>query len=257
MLLGIDIGNTNIVIGVFEGDELIHNWRIASDLQRSSDEYGLIFRQLLEIHGLGYEDVDDVIISSVVPKLTHTIPAVCSRYIGKEPMMVGVGTRTGINIRYDNPKEVGGDRIVNSVAAYELYGGPIVVVDMGTAISFDVIDEKGHYQGGAIAPGIGIASEALFTRTSKLPKVDLIDPVVAIGRTTVQSMQSGIVYGYIALIDGILEKIAEEMEIPIDQLNVVSTGGYTRLIAQNSKYIVEIDPELTLKGLKIIYDKNS
>ncbi len=229
MLLGIDIGNTNIVIGVFEGDELIHNWRIASDLQRSSDEYGLIFRQLLEIHGLGYEDVDDVIISSVVPKLTHTIPAVCSRYIGKEPMMVGVGTRTGINIRYDNPKEVGGDRIVNSVAAYELYGGPIVVVDMGTAISFDVIDEKGHYQGGAIAPGIGIASEALFTRTSKLPKVDLIDPVVAIGRTTVQSMQSGIVYGYIALIDGILEKIAEEMEIPIDQLNVVSTGGYTRL----------------------------
>lgn len=257
MLLGIDIGNTNIVIGVFEGDELIHNWRIASDLQRSSDEYGLIFRQLLEIHGLGYEDVDDVIISSVVPKLTHTIPAVCSRYIGKEPMMVGVGTRTGINIRYDNPKEVGGDRIVNSVAAYELYGGPIVVVDMGTAISFDVIDEKGHYQGGAIAPGIGIASEALFTRTSKLPKVDLIDPVVAIGRTTVESMQSGIVYGYIALIDGILEKIAEEMEIPIDQLNVVSTGGYTRLIAQNSKYIVEIDPELTLKGLKIIYDKNS
>lgn len=257
MLLGIDIGNTNIVIGVFEGDELIHNWRIASDLQRSSDEYGLIFRQLLEIHGFGYEDVDDVIISSVVPKLTHTIPAVCSRYIGKEPMMVGVGTRTGINIRYDNPKEVGGDRIVNSVAAYELYGGPIVVVDMGTAISFDVIDEKGHYQGGAIAPGIGIASEALFTRTSKLPKVDLIDPVVAIGRTTVQSMQSGIVYGYIALIDGILEKIAEEMEIPIDQLNVVSTGGYTRLIAQNSKYIVEIDPELTLKGLKIIYDKNS
>lgn len=257
MLLGIDIGNTNIVIGVFEGDELIHNWRIASDLQRSSDEYGLIFRQLLEVHGFGYEDVDDVIISSVVPKLTHTIPAVCSRYIGKEPMMVGVGTRTGINIRYDNPKEVGGDRIVNSVAAYELYGGPIVVVDMGTAISFDVIDEKGHYQGGAIAPGIGIASEALFTRTSKLPKVDLIDPVVAIGRTTVQSMQSGIVYGYIALIDGILEKIAEEMEIPIDQLNVVSTGGYTRLIAQNSKYIVEIDPELTLKGLKIIYDKNS
>lgn len=256
MLLAIDIGNTNIVLGVFEGESLVHQWRISSSLDKTTDEYGLIFRDLFSAHNIHYKDIEDIIISSVVPKLSHTIPSVCKRYIGIEPINVGVGTKTGMNILYDHPQEVGGDRIVNSVAAYNLYGGPSIIVDMGTAISFDVIDEKGQYLGGAIAPGIGISSDALFERTSRLPKVDLVEPEKAIGKTTVQSMQSGIVYGYIGLIDGIIERLSEELGLSPKNLAIVATGGFTRLITKNSKYIKNYDLELTLKGLKIIYDRN-
>lgn len=256
MLLVIDIGNTNIVFGVYDGDELTHYWRISSDTDRASDEYGLILRQLLNVNDLEYGDIDDVIIASVVPKLTHTIPTMCERYLNITPLIVGTGTKTGINIRYDNPKEVGADRIVNSVAGYEHYGGPLIIVDIGTAISFDVLNEKGDYLGGAIAPGIGIASDALFMRTSKLPKVELTDPTRVIGRTTIQSMQSGIIFGYIGLIDGMIERILEEMGTTEENTKVLGTGGFSRLIIQQSKYINELDIMLTLKGLKIIYEKN-
>lgn len=256
MLLVIDIGNTNIVFGIYDGDELTHSWRISSSTEKASDEYGLILRQLLNVNELEYEDISDVVIASVVPKLTHTIPTVCERYLGITPMIVGVGTKTGINIKYDNPKEVGADRIVNSVAGFEHYGGPLVIVDIGTAISFDVINKKGDYLGGAIAPGIGISSDALFMRTSKLPKVELTDPSRVIGRTTIQSMQSGIIYGYIGLIDGLIERIAGELECDINELKVIGTGGFSRLIHQQSKYIKELDPLLTIKGLKLIYEKN-
>ncbi|MDO5717484.1 MAG: type III pantothenate kinase [Tissierellia bacterium] len=254
MLLVIDIGNTNIVFGIYKGDELVHNWRISSNNQSSSDEYGLILRQLLNVNGINFEDINDIIMASVVPKLTHTIPTMCERYIGLKPLIVGAGIKTGINIKYDNPKEVGADRIVNSVAGFDLFGGPLIIADVGTAISFDVINEKGDYLGGAIAPGIGIASDALFMRTSKLPKVELMEPENAIGKTTIQSMQSGIVFGYIGLIDGIIERLKKE--IPGGEAEVIGTGGFSRLISQKSKYISRTDPLLTLYGLKLIYEKN-
>lgn len=256
MLLVIDIGNTNIVFGIYKNDELINSWRISSETSKTSDEYGMIFLNILAHHSIKPEDIHGAIISSVVPKLSHTIPKVCSNFFSVEPLEVGVGTKTGINIRYDNPKEVGSDRIVNSVAAYEIYKGPAAIVDMGTAISFDVIDEKGTYLGGAISPGIESAANSLFMKASRLPKVELEVPKRVIGKTTNESLKSGIVLGYISLIDGLIERISEEMELNIEDIQVIATGGFTRLILENSKYIKHIDNELTLKGLKIIYDKN-
>lgn len=257
MLLVIDIGNTNIVLGIFDKDELKYSWRLASDLNKTSDEYGLILRSLMESKGLGQEAIKGVIISSVVPKLSHTIPKMCKNYLGLDPLEVGVGTKTGINIKYDNPREVGTDRIVNSVAGFRLYGGPAIIVDMGTAISFDVIDEEGSYLGGAISPGIQSAADSLFVKASRIPKVELEVPKKVIGKTTNESLQSGIVFGYISLIDGLIEKIAAEMGLALDQINVIATGGFTRLILENSKFIKHIDNDLTLKGLKLIYEKNN
>ncbi|MDO5689240.1 MAG: type III pantothenate kinase [Tissierellia bacterium] len=256
MLLVIDIGNTNIVSGLFDGETLVHQWRISSDTNRSSDEYGLIYTQLFEVNGVEFDEVEDIMIASVVPSLAHTIPSMCERYLKKRPLIVGVGTKTGINIKYDNPKEVGADRIVNAVAGFERYGGPLILVDIGTAISFDVMDEGGNYLGGAIAPGIGISSDALFMRTAKLPKVELTEPSKAIGKNTVQSMQSGIVFGYIGLIDGIIERIIRELDRPASEVKVVGTGGFIRLLANQSKYIQETDAMITLDGLRILYEKN-
>lgn len=256
MLLVIDVGNTNIVFGVFKDDKLLYDWRIATAKDRTSDEYGLLFEQIFKYHGLCPRDVEDVIISSVVPTLMHTLSAMSIKYFGREPIVVGPGVKTGMNIKYDNPREVGADRIVNAVAGYEKYGGPLIIVDFGTAITFCAISKEGDYLGGAITPGIKISSEALFLGTAKLPKVELAKPDRVIGKNTVNSIQSGLVYGYVGLVDFIIEKMMEEMEEEGKVNTVVGTGGFSSLIANESRYINRIDKLLTLYGLRIIYNRN-
>ncbi|NLV75379.1 MAG: type III pantothenate kinase [Tissierellia bacterium] len=256
MLLVIDVGNTNIVFGVFKDDKLLYDWRIATAKDRTSDEYGLLFEQIFKYHGLCPRDVEDVIISSVVPTLMHTLSAMSIKYFGREPIVVGPGVKTGMNIKYDNPREVGADRIVNAVAGYEKYGGPLIIVDFGTAITFCAISKEGDYLGGAITPGIKISSEALFLGTAKLPKVELAKPDTVIGKNTVNSIQSGLVYGYVGLVDFIIEKMMEEMEEEGKVNTVVGTGGFSSLIANESRYINRIDKLLTLYGLRIIYNRN-
>lgn len=256
MLLVIDVGNTNIVFGIFKGKKLMYDWRISTEKDRTSDEYGLLFEQILKYHGLNSGEISNVIISSVVPPLMHTLPAMCNKYFNKEPIVVGPGVKTGMDIRYDNPKEVGADRIVNGVAGYEKYGGPLIIVDFGTAITFDAISKEGDYLGGVITPGIKISSEALFLRTAKLPKVEIYKPDSVIGRNTVNSIQSGIVYGYIGLVDYIIKKMIDEMYEEGLRVNVIATGGFSTLISSESKYIENIDKLLTLDGLRIIYERN-
>ena len=256
MLLVIDVGNTHIVFGVFEEGKLLYDWRIATAKDRTSDEYGLLFEQIFKYHGLCPRDVEDVIISSVVPTLMHTLSAMSIKYFGREPIVVGPGVKTGMNIKYDNPREVGADRIVNAVAGYEKYGGPLIIVDFGTAITFCAISKEGDYLGGAITPGIKISSEALFLGTAKLPKVELAKPDTVIGKNTVNSIQSGLVYGYVGLVDFIIEKMMEEMEEEGKVNTVVGTGGFSSLIANESRYINRIDKLLTLYGLRIIYNRN-
>lgn len=256
MLLVVDVGNTNIVFGVYEEDQLLYDWRIATEKNRTSDEYGLLFEQIFKYHGLCPKSVDDVIISSVVPTLMHTLSAMSIKYFSKKPIIVGPGVKTGMNIKYDNPKEVGADRIVNAVAGYEKYGGPLIIVDFGTAITFCAISKEGDYLGGAITPGITISSEALFLRTAKLPKVELVKPDTVVAKNTVNSIQSGLIYGYIGLVDYIVERMMEEMKGEGEVKTVLGTGGFSSLIAKESKYLNKIDKLLTLDGLRIIYERN-
>lgn len=256
MLLAVDVGNTNIVFGIFKGDRLLHNWRISTKKNRTIDEYGLLFQQIIKSSNLDPKDIDDIILSSVVPPLMDTLPSMFKRYFKVDPIIVDLDIETGIKIRYDDPKEVGADRIVNATAAYRKYGGPLIIVDFGTAITFDSISKEGDYLGGAITPGITISTDALFSRTSKLPKVELIKPDRVIGKNTVNSMQAGIVYGYIGLIDYIIKEMLKEMEGEGRKVGIVATGGFAKLIASESRYIEKIDVFLTLDGLKIIYDKN-
>lgn len=256
MLLVIDVGNTNIVFGLYEGDKLAFDWRISSDKDRTSDEYGLLFDQIFKYNNISVLEIEDVIISSVVPTLMHTLPATCMRYLNKEPIVIGPGVKTGMNIRYDNPREVGADRIVNAVAAYDKYGGPLIIVDFGTANTFCYVSKEGDYLGGVITPGIKISSEALFLRTAKLPKVELVKPEKVIGKNTVTSIQSGMVNGYIGMVDYIIEQMMKEMEVEHKDINVVATGGFSQLIASESKYIKIIDKMLTLDGLRLIYERN-
>jgi len=256
LLLVIDVGNTNIVFGVYKEKELLYDWRISTEKDRTSDEYGLLFEQIFKYHGIDAKEVEDVIISSVVPPLMHTLPAMSVKYFGIDPIVVGPGVKTGMNIKYDNPREVGADRIVNAVAGYEKYGGPLIIVDVGTALTFCAISKEGDYLGGAIAPGIKISTEALFMRTAKLPKVEIVKPEKVIAKNTANSIQSGVVYGYIGMVDYIVEKMIEEMSPNGDKVNVVATGGFSTLIASESKYIEKIDKLLTLEGLRIVFERN-
>ena len=256
MLLVIDVGNTNIVFGIYDDKTLLNNWRIASEKHRTSDEYGLLFEQIFRYNSLEPNDIDSIIISSVVPPLMHTLYNMCIKYFDIKPIVVGPGVKTGMDIKYDNPREVGADRIVNGVGGYEKYGGPLIIVDCGTAITLDAISEEGDYLGGVIAPGIGISSEALFLKTSKLPKVEIIKPDRIIGKNTVNSIQSGLVYGYVGLTDYLIESIIKEMKAEVRSVKVIGTGGLARLIGSESKYISSIDNLLTLEGLRIIHERN-
>jgi len=254
MLLVFDIGNTNIVLGAYEGKELLQHWRISTDRQKTGDEYGILINNLFTYGGLSIKDIEAVIISSVVPPLVVPLVKMCQRYFNVEPIVVGPGIKTGIFIKYENPREVGADRIVNAVAAHHKYSGPLIIVDFGTATTFCVIGENGDYIGGAIAPGIGISTEALFQRAAKLPRIELVKPKNIICRNTVTSMQSGIIYGFVGQVDEIVRRMKEEMN---HDAFVVATGGLATLIATESSTINAIEHFLTLEGLQIIYELNS
>jgi len=254
MLLAIDIGNTNVVLGVFDKERLVENWRVGTNAQITPDEYAMIFKDLFGFAGLEFRQITGVIISTVVPPLLPVMVEMSRKYFRIEPMIVTHELKTGITIRYDNPKEVGADRIVNAAAAFKLFGGPLIIVDFGTATTFCAVTRDGEYLGGAIAPGIKISAEALFQRASKLPRVELSKPQKVIGRDTISAMQAGIIYGYAGLVDGIVERIKKELS---SDARVVATGGLAELVSPETRSIQEIKPQLTLEGLRLLYDINN
>ncbi|SCY99548.1 type III pantothenate kinase [Alkaliphilus peptidifermentans] len=254
MILVFDVGNTNIVIGVYKGTELIDSWRIATDKDKTSDEYGIMIHYLFQLSNLDMKSIKDVIISSVVPNIMYSLEHAIRKLFNVAPLVVGPGIKTGMNIKIDNPKQVGADRIVNAVAAYEKYSGPLIIVDFGTATTFCAISQKGDYLGGTIAPGIKISSDALFQRAAKLPRVELIKPGKVICKNTNNSIQSGVIYGYVGLVEYIVRKMIQELGG--EDVKVVATGGLASLIASETNYIHIIDKLLTLDGLRIIYDRN-
>ncbi len=254
MILVIDVGNTNIVLGIYEGKKLLNFWRVKTDADKTSDEYGMIINQLFELHGFKFADIEDVVICSVVPTIMYTMEHMTRKYFNKEPLIVGPGIKTGMNIKYDNPKEVGADRIVDAIAAYELYGGPLIIVDFGTATTFSAVSKNGEYLGGAICPGVRISMDALFQRTAKLPRVELTKPGAVICKNTVNSMQAGIIYGHVGQVDYIVERMKSELGDP--DTKVIATGGLSKLIASESRTVDTINGLITLEGLRIIYERN-
>ena len=253
MLLVIDVGNTNMVLGVYKDTELLDHWRISTDRQRTTDEYGVLIRELFYLNDLRADDINAIIISSVVPPVVPTLERMCQRYFGLSPLLIGPGVKTGMAIRYDNPREVGADRIVNAVAAYEKYGGPVIIVDFGTATTFCAVDAKGVYLGGSICPGIGISTEALVQRTAKLPRIELKRTGSVICRNTIESMQAGVFYGFVGQVEGIVSRMRRELDM---SARVVATGGLAVVIAPATKAIDVVEPMLTLEGLRIIYERN-
>ena len=254
MLLVIDVGNTNIVLGIFKDQELVDHWRVSTDRLRTTDEYGVLIRHLFYLNGVNSEEIDAIIISSVVPPVMPIHERMCQRYFGLTPLVIGPGVKTGMDIKYDNPREVGADRIVNAVAAYEKFGGPVIIIDFGTATTFCAVDKKGTYLGGAICPGIGISTDALVQRTAKLPRIEVVQAEKVICRNTVESMQAGVFYGFVGQVDGIVTRMRRELGC---KAKVVATGGLAVIVAPATDAIDVVEPMLTLEGLKIIYDRNN
>ena len=259
MLLAFDIGNSNTMLGVFRDGELLTNWRIETDPHKSADEYGMLVSQLFAYDKLDMEDVDDIIISTVVPSVLYTLEHMSMKYFGCKPIVVESGVKTGLVIKYDNPKQVGADRIVNAVAAVNKFGGPLIIIDLGTATTFCAVTDKAEYLGGTIAPGLKISSEALFEKTAKLPKVELDEPGHTICRNTVESMQSGLIYGHMGMVEFIVREMKKELQEICGadkEVKVVATGGLASMIAGGVECIDIVDKMLTLEGLEIIYEKN-
>ena len=253
MLLAIDIGNTNVVLGVFEGERLCESWRIGTKSSITADEYAVIVKDLFAFSGIDFRQIDGIIISTVVPPLLSIMTEMSRKYFKIEPMVVTSELKTGITLSYENPREIGADRIVNAAAAFRLYGGPLIIIDFGTATTFCAVTKKGEYLGGAITPGVKISAEALYQRAAKLPRVELTRPRTIIGRDTVSAMQAGILYGYAGLVDGIVARMKKELS---PDARVIATGGLAELVAPETSTVIEVRPNLTLEGLRMIYDAN-
>ncbi|MFC7394749.1 type III pantothenate kinase [Scopulibacillus cellulosilyticus] len=253
MIFVCDVGNTNIVLGVYKGDELIHHWRIATNREKTEDEFAMVIKDLFLDADLSFEKISGIIISSVVPSIMFSLERMCEKYFQQKPIVVGPGIKTGLNLKYDNPKEVGADRIVNAVAGIHYYQAPLIIIDFGTATTYCYIDEQSNYIGGAIAPGVNVSTEALYSHASKLPRIEITKPPHIVGRNTVNAMQSGIVYGYVGQVEGIVARMKQQAK---KEPVVIATGGLSALIGGETNVIDHIDPFLTLKGLYLIYKRN-